>query len=293
MNTSDIFNLLRVNQWYKNLVIFVPIIFARELFDISGILKTFIGFTSLCFISSSYYIINDIFDRKHDRLHPEKKNRPISASKLSVYSALIISLLLIILSLLLALALSNLFAYSVSFLFISSLLYTLWIKNEVFLDIIVIATNFVIRTISGTLVILENGKPWLRISPWLIMGIFFLSLFLSSGKRKADFDLLKTKASKFKFVLGQYNRDLTRMLMIVSTTLLIISYSLYSFLSIYPLLLLTLPVAIYTILRYFYLVEKNSPIARHPEMFYKDRKLILGIVFLFLFVLVIIYSTNI
>tara|TARA_Y100000310_G_scaffold171597_1_gene171794 strand:- start:689 stop:1588 length:900 start_codon:yes stop_codon:yes gene_type:complete len=292
VSIKDIVKMMRIKQWYKNIVIFIPIVFAQELFNFDGLFKTVIGLISLCLISSSNYIINDIIDRKNDKLHPEKKNRPLASGKININTAIVWAIFLIAFSLLLAFTLSGLFAVSVISLFVLSLLYSFWLKNELFVDIIIIAINFVIRTVSGTLVILEYGKPWLRISPWLILGTFFLSLFISSGKRKADFELMKNKASAHKYVLGQYNQDIIRMLMIVSTTLLIISYSLYSFLSIYPLLLVTLPVAIYIIFRYFNLVEKNSIIARHPEFFYKDRRLVLSIIILLATILTLVYGSN-
>jgi 4-hydroxybenzoate polyprenyltransferase len=90
-------------------------------------------------------------------------------------------------------------------------------------------------------------------------------------------------------VLALYTKEITKPLMYISTTLLVVSYSLYSFLSINPQLLYTLPAALYVIFRYLYLVENGSPIARHPETAYTDRRLMIGIAVWVLAVLVVLY----
>ncbi|MBU0457143.1 MAG: UbiA prenyltransferase family protein [Nanoarchaeota archaeon] len=269
---KDHLNLVRVKQWYKNLVVFLPIFFVGHLLIGNELYLTFLGFLSLSLVSSVNYIINDIIDLKADRLHPEKKSRPLATNKISRTWAIILSFLLLIISFTLSWSLGVFFFYSVIGLFILSQLYSFFFKNIIFVDILTIAVLFVIRAVSGAYII--NVK----ISPWLILCPFFLSLFLSIGKRHSDLNLLKENAFLTRKVLKDYNSELTSSLMTISTTLLIISYALYSFLSDHQNLIYTLPFALFVIFRYFYLINSKSIIARHPEKIIKDKNMIIGII---------------
>jgi len=268
----DYFRLMRVKQWYKNLVIFLSIFFVGHLFNINELYLTFVGFLSLCFISSTNYIINDLIDLKADRLHPEKRERPLAAGRVNKIKAMILSVLLLVISLILAQHLGTYFLYAVVCLFVLTQIYSFFLKKVIFADILSIAILFVIRAVSGAYII------DVKISPWLILCPFFISLFLSIGKRHSDLILLKEKAEQTRKVLKEYNQRLTNSLMIISTTLLIISYALYCFLSEHQNLFYTLPFALFVIFRYFYLVDSGSVIARHPENILKDRAMWIGII---------------
>ncbi len=266
-----LFQLFRIQQWYKNLLIFLPLVFAGFLGDIGSVFLTIVGFLALCLMSSTNYILNDILDRKKDQLHAEKRNRPIASGKVSTPAATFLAVILAVISLIIAFFLSELFFVLLLIFFLLTQLYSLYFKEELFADIIFISTNFVLRAMAGSFIL--N----IRLSPWLIICTFFLSLFIVVGKRKADLAFLKTDANKHKRVLQAYEEKITHTLMIIATTALLLSYSLYSFLSIYPQLIYSLPFALYVILRYFYICEANTSIARHPEQFYKDIRLLLGI----------------
>ncbi len=278
---KDIVNLIRVRQWYKNIVIFLALFFSGNVLSLEYLLLVFFGFISLCFISSAGYIVNDMKDIQKDRAHPEKCSRPLAAKRISYVFASILLILLLFLGLGLANLLGTLFLYAVLSLFGLSLLYTFVLKKVFLADVLTIATLFVIRAISGAVVI----SVW--ISPWLVLCPFFLSLFLSVGKRHADVLLLKEKASQTRRILQGYTKEITLGLMNITTTLLIISYALYSFLSGNINLLYTLPVALFLIFRYYFLTTHGSVIARHPEkMFYDKQILVSGavlLVLLFLF----------
>ncbi|MEM4266875.1 MAG: UbiA family prenyltransferase [Candidatus Nanoarchaeia archaeon] len=283
MSFVDFFRLIRINQWYKNLVIFLPLIFVGHFFNMFEFVGILLGFFSLCFMSSVNYIINDFIDRKKDKLNPEKKNKPLVTGAVSDYQAFIVLIVFAAASIFLASILSSMFLFSIIALFISSQLYSLFFKDELFLDILFIAINFVIRAVSGTFII------HVSISPWLVLCTFFLSLFLSVGKRKSESMLLGSNASMHRSVLKYYSADITNSMMIIATSLLIISYGLYSFLSNFKNLIWTLPVALYVIFRYTYLVYSGSDIARHPHNFVKDVRLVLGIVVWFILIFLIIY----
>ena len=149
---STIINILRIRQWYKNIVIFLPIIFAIQFTNTSLLVSTFIGFFALCFISSANYIINDIIDRNRDRIHPEKKNRPIASGRVSIANAIILCIIMLFFGFYLGSTLSLMFIVLEISLFILTTLYSLFLKNEPFVDVLIISINFTIRAIAGTYV---------------------------------------------------------------------------------------------------------------------------------------------
>jgi 4-hydroxybenzoate polyprenyltransferase len=285
----SIVELLRIRQWYKNLVVFLPIVFGQQMGNLHALLLTCAGFFSLCLASSSNYIINDLVDRKDDKQHPEKRLRPLAAGRVKPAYAIAAALVLMLLSLGIGVLLSWRFFLFVFGLLGLSQLYNFWLKREAFADILVIAINFVLRAVSGAYVIVRSGKPYIWVSPWLILCPFFLSLFISAGKRESDALVLGEKKALHKRVLEVYDREMTKALMHISTTLLIISYGLYSFLSVNPTLMYTLPIALYVIFRYLHLAEMGSVIARHPELAYRDKRLIIGILTWVIMVLVILH----
>lgn len=283
MRTIDVIRLLRPQQWYKNLLIFLPLIFVGKMFDYYALLRIVYGFFVLCGISSVNYIINDIIDRKADKQHPEKKNRPIASGAISVPVALVLAAVLLALALLYAYAGGMQFFGTVMFLFLFTQFYSLVLKEKLFLDILGIATNFVVRAVAGTFLI--NVK----ISPWLVLCTFFLSLYLSVGKRHAEALYLGEKAATVRRTHQYYTKDLTTSLLNISTSLLIISYSLYSFLSEHKNLLITLPFALYVIFIYYYYIISGNKIARHPEYVFLDPRMTIGMVVWGILTVVLLY----
>ncbi len=263
-------NLLRVRQWYKNLVILLALIFGGLILDLGSWAFMLLGFFSLCLISSANYIINDIIDRDKDRLHPEKKNRPIASGKISLFEAALIAAILIIGGFSIAYLLSINFTLLAIGLFTLNQVYSFFLKNEPFADILAISTNFVIRAVSGSVLI--N----LSISPWLVLCTFFLALFLGSAKRHSEVLLLKESAAYHRPVLKYYTIGLTNALMTISASLLMLSYSLYSLLSQHKMLMLSMPFALYVIIRYYSLAENGSPIGRNTELAIRDKGLVIG-----------------
>ncbi len=284
---STLLSLLRVRQWYKNVLIFLPILFAVQLFDVDAFRMTIIGFFALCFISSTNYIINDIVDIERDKLHPEKKKRPLAAGKVNVFPAVLIAIVLFVLGMSIGYYLSTAFMIILVFLFLLTQLYSFVFKNEAFLDILIIPINFVLRIISGAFVLVVDGKYYIELTPWIFVVPFFLFLFFIIGKREADLKFLGSKAVKHKSVYSVYNIEILRMLTIISVTLFILSYALYSFLSVHSQLILTLPIVVYGLFRYLYLIESGSEIARDPSNLWKDwRMTICFLVYMFVFFVV-------
>lgn len=280
----DYLKLMRVYQWYKNLVIFIPIFFLGLLFDSTSLILTILGFLSLSLVSSSNYIINDILDINKDRIHPEKRFRPLASKKVTKTEGFLLAILLLLISLFIAYDLGFYFLISVASLFFLTSLYSLFLKNEPFVDILLLGTFFVIRSVSGTFIF--NAE----ISPWLIICTFFLSLFLSVSKRKGDLDLLKEKAHLHKPVLRYYTKQITEVLLTVITTSLIFSYTLYTFSNKIPNeAIITLPLAMFAVFRYLHLTFQGSKISRKPHLIFTDSRMVLTILLWGLLLGAIIY----
>ena len=164
-------DLIRIRQWYKNLVVFLALFFSANLFNVRYVQEIIIAFFALCFISSFGYILNDIVDVKKDRLHPEKRNRPLAVKKITQLEAIIIALIMVSLGILLALQLNTITLIFILFIWIVNVGYSLILKHIMLADILTISTLFVLRAIIGALAIKVT------ISPWLILCPFFLSLF--------------------------------------------------------------------------------------------------------------------
>jgi 4-hydroxybenzoate polyprenyltransferase len=282
MRIIEYLKLLRIHQWYKNLWIFLSVFFVGELFDIKILEHAFIGFVALCLVSSANYVINDIIDIKKDRLHPEKKLRPLASGKVSIPEAAIIGIIALGASIMIAANQNTFFFLSVLLLFFLTTLYSLGLKEEPVLDVVLISINFVIRVVSGALLL--N----IFISPWLIVVPFFLALLLAVGKRGADLRLLKDSAVAHKKVLQHYEEQTINGLMIISTTCLIIAYSLYAFARTY-LLLFTIPFAVYTVFRYYMLANQGSEVARNPGKIYKDIRLVIFVSLWIISTFIILY----
>lgn len=276
-------NLLRVKQWYKNLLVFLALFFSANLFNKALLIQTIIAFFSLSLVSSAGYIINDLIDKEKDQKHPEKKNRPLASGKISTVMAIILCLLLLFSGLGLSLLLDHQFIFFLASLFGLTLLYSLYLKRIVFADILTIASLFTLRALSGALAINVPASVWLMLCP------FFLALFLTVGKRHSDLIFLKNKASETRETLSGYNLVLTNSVLNISTTCLIISYALYSFLSEHQSLWYSLPLAIFVIFRYYYLILEGSVLTRHSEKIFKDQQVLIGIILWILVVGMLVY----
>ncbi len=282
-------HLIRVGQWYKNLLIFLPLIFGQQLFNNIALQKTLLGLVALCLVSSSGYVFNDIIDRKKDVYHPEARKKYIAKKVLRVDIAFVFASLLLIAAVVVGALLSIEFVYFVVGLFALTKAYSFWLKNEIFADIIVISINFVLRAVSGAFVIVSAGKPYIWVSPWLLVCTFLLALFIAVGKRNSELIVLGKKAAKYKEVLKYYTPQLTSALLTISAAALLVSYVLYTFQSINKALVFTAPFAVYVMFRYLYLVYSGSRIPLNPGRFYKDKRLTIGALLWIASVVLVLY----
>ena len=282
---KSIFISMRPKQWYKNLVIFAGILFSLNLFKLNMWLEVVAAFLIFCAMSGSVYLINDIIDCDRDKVHPKKMKRPIASGELSIFSAITTALILISVGLGCAYLLNVLFFYSTLSYFFLMLAYSLSLKNYFLVDIVTISVGFVIRAVAGCLVISVS------ISPWLILCAFFLALLLSIGKRRHELILMGEEAIIHRKNLDSYSLGMLEQMISITTAVLIISYSLYTFLTSNIVLMVTIPFIVYGIFRYLYLIHRRSH-GGEPEMLFSDRGLIFCLGIWILLVTIVLYTTK-
>jgi len=284
------FWVLRPLHWIKNLSVFAALIFTGNLFKPLLFDQILLAFISFCFITSATYIINDIFDTKLDRLHPTKRERPIASGNLPVYMAILEAIVLVLLSLLFASSLPVLFSYIIWGYLILQILYSIGLKNIPILDILIIATGFILRVYSGALVINAH------LSVWFLLCVISVALFLASGKRRSEFNLLKESSEVTRKSLTHYNKELLNSYVTMFGNAAWVSWALFTFFespkasldiwlflaelskttTIGKLLMITIPVVIFGIMRYEYLIFAGKSEA--PEkLLLTDKALIITV----------------
>lgn len=261
--------LLRPGQWYKNLLIFIPLIFAGRLLERDLWPILIIGFIVLCLISSISYIINDIIDLEADKRHPKKRKRVLPSGKVKKREAAVIALLIALLVIALSYFTTFWFWILAAGLFISTQIYTLYLKNIPLVDIHVIALNFIIRTVSGAVLIKDT-----QVSPWLLIIIFLLALFWAVGKRKAEMGVLKSEARRHKKVYRFYTEELLISLTNILAAMLLIAYILFTTSTHEMRLMITIPIATFMVFRYLFFIYTNREEAQRSERIFLDPQML-------------------
>lgn len=279
---------LRPRQWTKNLVIFAGLIFDGQFLQLSPFLRVLAAALLFCLISGVTYTINDLLDVEADRLHPQKQNRPIASGRLSKNQAIGFSIFLSVLSLVGGYLLSPRLALIFAAYMLLMLAYSLWLKKVMILDVLVIASGFVLRVLAGLSVIQVA-----YFSPWLFILTTLLAMYLAFGKRLAELKLLETNAVSHRKTLDGYTVPLLSQYIIVILTAILITYTLYTF-SAHPgqsnfSMMLTVPFVVFGIFRYLYLIQSDLITSSPEEVLLKDRPLQIAIVLWGLSVLAILY----
>lgn len=298
----DILYLLRIRQYYKNIMIFVGIFFSERLFETSLYFPLIIGFILLCCASSINYIINDLRDIKTDKKHPEKlKKKPLASGDLSIYIAilLLIALLAIMVSSLIFLKFNLGFILTLVLIIITGQLYNHLFKHYAFIDILILSTGYLWRALAGCAIIEEF------VSAWLFLAIFEVALFLSIAKRKGDLEFLgKERAVEHKKIYDQYSLKLLDQFHVIIAGSLFMTYSLYLIMKfglaelepipeLYEYIaILTIPISLYILMRYMYLISAKPKIARNTEKAFLDKGIIIAALLLITILFFSFYFDN-
>lgn len=276
---NDYLKLIRVKHWVKNILIFIPLI-CSGLVTYSNVISCIKAFFAFSFASSFIYIINDIRDIEKDKLHPRKKNRPLPSGKIKKSTAIYIAVLMIILAITINTIINNNFLNtSLYFLLgyiIINICYSMGLKNIAIIDIVLLASGFVIRVYYGASIINVD------VSSWLFLTIMSASLFLGLGKRKKE--LINNKESRK--VLQEYNEAFLDKFQYLSLTLTIVFYSLWTIEQSIKFLYLTIPLLIIIFMKYSLNIEKNDE-GDPTTVLYQD-KLLMGLCLIYGFIMLVL-----
>ncbi|ENH9681172.1 TPA: decaprenyl-phosphate phosphoribosyltransferase [Enterobacter asburiae] len=260
--------LIRVKQWVKNSFVLSAIIFSSSFLDTSLIVKSVFALVMFCIASSCVYIVNDVKDIEKDRLHHKKSvTRPLASGEITIKNACV--LLSVMYSILL---LMSTYMPSVGLVILCYILlnfaYTYYLKEIPVIDIFCVASGFVLRVYAGALAISVD------MSSWMFITTLCLALYLASIKRRQE--LLKNGDSG-RDILKKYTVELVSRYAEMSALGALIFYSLYA-VSERPNLSVTIPIVIFGLFRYWYIVETLDGGESPTDSLYSDAPLILTVV---------------
>ncbi len=285
--------LLRIEQWVKNLFVFIPAFFSRNLIHTTIFWESLLAFFAFCFIASSVYILNDYVDIESDKIHPEKCNRPLASGKISLSTARILFFVMIILS---GLCISILYSQGntlwyklaavLGFYFLMNVAYSLKLKHIPILDICIISLGFVLRVFAG------GYATGLLISKWTILLTFVLALVLAIGKRRGE--LVNAGISgKTRKALDGYNIQFADIALSISVTIALICYVMFTMTpevqSQNPRLFYTVLFVFFALLRYLQQTLVFNKTESPTKIIYKDRYIQISLLLWVVFYLFEIY----
>lgn len=281
---------LRPAQWAKNLFVLAPLVFGDLLLDGRAAARAILALLAFCCASSAVYLVNDLRDREEDRRHPIKRLRPLAAGTLGVPTAFAAIAVLAVAAFAVALFLGPSFAWILGAYMALNVLYTLWFKHMVILDVMSISLGFVLRVEAG------GEATGVAVSRWLFLCTTFLALFLAFSKRRHEITLLNEGAAGQRPVLDHYSPAFLDQMINVVTASAVVSYALYA---VAPEtvrkfhtenLIYTIPLVLYGIFRYLYLLYQR-PGERNPtETILRDLPFLLNMGLWGLAVLWIVYG---
>jgi len=284
-----IFVSLRPRHWVKNIFIFAAPFFSLQLFHRENFFGLLAGFITWCMMTSAMYLFNDIIDKKYDTLHTLKKGRPIASGAIKPSVAFLWCAGLTAVSLYLGAGIKRDFAFYLALYLFINLAYSLYLKEVFILDVMAIAAGFVLRVVSGA-VLVNVG-----VSEWIIMCTLLVSLFLGFGKRQEEITTLAQDAADHRPVLKSYDQGFLERIPYVLVSSTIVCYMLYTvsgeairkFGS--KNLIYTTPFVIYGLFRYVYIAYEKEKGADPTQVIFSDRPTLVNILLWIIVTGLIIY----
>lgn len=270
---SELVAALRVRQWTKNLLLFAGLLFSASLGDPTRWLEAVAAFTAFCAVSSASYLVNDVCDAERDRLHPRKRLRPIARGSISRRAALAAAAALALFGLALAAAIGPVTVAILAGFAAVQLAYSVRLKHVAFVDVLVIATLFVVRAAAGAQAI------DVRISPWLLVCTALLALFLGLSKRRAELRLQPPGSDLARPSLTAYRRVPVDRLMSVVAAATVLAYGLYVATSPEAAeLAVTVVLVVSAVARYLMLVRRRGEGEEPERLLLHDRPILLAVI---------------
>jgi 4-hydroxybenzoate polyprenyltransferase len=268
---------LRPRQWPKNGLVFIALAFTLNLQDPGLLLRSLAAFVCFCALSSAGYLLNDVVDIEADRNHPTKRLRPIAAGQLPVSVAFGLGVVLVLAGLAGTFAISLLLGLLALAYALLTAVYSTTLKHVVLLDIFGIAGGFVLRAAAGAVAI---DVP---ISPWLYIATLLGALLIALGKRRTELETLGVEAAVgHRRNLEAYSIEFIDQLILVISSASLMTYALYTFsaenLPKSHSMMVTIPVVMYGMFRYLFLVREGDVGGAPEELLFRDRPLLIAVV---------------
>lgn len=270
---------MRPQQWYKQVIVFLPVVFSGKLLDLNPVLNTVISAVAFSLVASSIYTLNDIVDIEEDRRHPKKKHRPIPSGQLPIKIAYITSLLLCVTGLSMGYVVHRFVLFILILYVLQNMLYSYLLSDIVVVDILVISIGFVLRSISGVYAIRDN---FIIPSRWLILCTFLTALLLALGKRYKEHG----NKSNPEMEYGEWNIS---SMMEITAGMLAISYILYTVLDSSIAMMLTIPFSIYAVFRYLLIIENANSTDSIGGLVARDKGFVINFVAWVLVIVSVLY----
>ncbi len=278
---KDLFTSVRPHQWYKNSLLFVCVIFSGNILNGEMWSTAALAFAYFCLAAGGGYLVNDVIDRASDRRHPVKKDRPVAAGRLKVSHALTWAAVFMVGALTAAaLTLPPLFTVALAAYVALALLYSTALKYHVLLDVLTVASGFVLRAVAGCLAV------GVSISSWLIVCTFLLALFMALEKRWYEVATLPADDGPRQGIFV-YSASLLEKYISATTGALIVAYLFYATVGSQVVMLATVPLVIYGLFRYQYLVHDKRR-GGEPSDVFRDRPLLITAALWTLLVMVLV-----
>ena len=301
----------RPRQWLKNLALFGPLVFEGAFFDTIKFTEVLVGFFIFCLITSGIYIINDVIDRKNDLSHPFKSKRPIASGKINPGVATLWAIFIIGFSLILANGLSGFFFYAVVSYIALQIVYSLFLRSFMLLDILAIASGFLLRVYAGAVLIDAH------VTVWFMLTVASLALFLAIGKRRSERTLLAgvgVKNMETRAILSKYPENLLDSLTVMFAKACWFSYTMFTFLQPPPTgstvlnlfgdviprtflaskwLMASVPFVIYGVMRYLYVIYEKKEGESPERVLLSDLPLLAAVIIWGVIVFLVIYGGGI
>lgn len=261
---------MRPRQWTKNFIVFAAPLFAFSL-SYKSLQDSVIAFFLFCFISSSFYLLNDVLDYESDRKHPTKCKRPIASGRVSVQGAVALAIALMSFSLITAWTKNASLGTIITVYAIVQVAYNLKLKHMVILDVCTIAFGFVLRAYAGA------AANQIGLSSWFVICTAMLALFLAIEKRKAELRMSQISGKKTRKVLQEYSTGLLNRMENVVTTSTLMSYTLWSsgphmHGASTSSMLFTLPFVVYGLFRYQMISEPKDSLEEGSDHIQKSER---------------------
>jgi len=219
---KDILRLIRIEQWVKNIFVFLPLFFSGKIVLFEYWLPTIVSFVAFSLAASGIYALNDVVDAEADRNHPQKQRRPIAAGDLTPRIGLTISVICALCAIIVAAFVNPHVMAVIVFYLLLNVAYCLWLKRIAILDVLIVAVGFVLRMLAG------GWSTAIHLSQWIVLMTFLLALFLVIAKRRDDVLIFERQGTVSRYTVYGYNLPFVNLVMCMVAAIMIVCYIMYT-----------------------------------------------------------------